>query len=48
MKVMEFTCNDEAAAYLKQAVACGDLLLFKGSNSTRIGQIIQQLKEEFA
>ena len=48
MKVMEFACNDEASAYLKQMVTCGDLLLFKGSNSTRIGQIIQQLKEEFA
>lgn len=48
LKVHYFAANDEAADYLKQQVATGDLLLFKGSNSTRIGQIINQLKEEFA
>lgn len=48
LNVNYFAANDEAAAYLKQQVSSGDLLLFKGSNSTRIGQIINQLKEEFA
>ena len=48
LKVIDFAGNDEAAVYVKQTVASGDLLLFEGSNSTRIGQIIQPLKEEFA
>lgn len=47
LKVSYYAANDEAADYLKQQVSSGDLLLFKGSNSTRIGQIINQLKEEF-
>jgi len=48
LTVSYFSANEEAASYLKKHISTGDLLLFKGSNSTRIGQIINQLKEEFA
>lgn len=46
LAVRFFPSNDEAFDYLKDRISPGDLLLFKGSNSTRIGQIITRLKEE--
>jgi len=46
LEVRFFASNDEAFDHLKDSVSAGDLLLFKGSNSTRIGQIITRLKEE--
>ena len=46
LNVRCFSCNEDAAGYLRAVVSAGDLLLFKGSNSTRVGQIITLLKEE--
>lgn len=46
LEVRFFASKDEAFDHLKDSVSAGDLLLFKGSNSTRIGQIITRLKEE--
>lgn len=46
LSVQYFSCNEDAAAFLKAIVSKGDLLLFKGSNSTRVGEIITRLKEE--
>lgn len=46
LAVKYFSANEEAAEFLKTETAAGDLILFKGSNSTHVGQIITFLKEE--
>ena len=46
LDIQYFDSNEDAAAFLKPLASAGDLLLFKGSNSTNVGQIITLLKEE--
>lgn len=42
-----FATNEEAAAFLKQALSPGDALLVKGSRGMKTEEIIEALKEQF-
>ncbi len=44
-EIRYFTSNEEALPFLKEVTAAGDLVLFKGSNSMRLGELAAALKE---
>ncbi|MBQ9886230.1 MAG: UDP-N-acetylmuramoyl-tripeptide--D-alanyl-D-alanine ligase [Lachnospiraceae bacterium] len=44
-ELASFKANAEAYEYLKRTVSKGDVLLFKGSNGMKLGEIINMLKE---
>ena len=39
-----FASREEALPYLRNEARSGDLILFKGSNSMRLGELIEALK----
>ncbi len=43
--VRSFSTKEEALPFLREQAAAGDLVLFKGSNSMRLGELIEALKE---
>lgn len=43
-RVHYFNCNEEAASWLLSAVSSEDMILFKGSNSMKLKEIIDKLK----
>lgn len=45
-KVRFFTTNGEALPFLKTLAGEGNLLLFKGSNSMKLGELVGALKEQ--
>ena len=43
-EVKAFASREEALPYLRNEARSGDLILFKGSNSMRLGELIEALK----